>query len=72
MIVIVLLVVALCLSFVPAVIFGLRRRRRPAELRGDWWPLFEAEFRAYAARVAQASERGQLRRDARRPPPSLQ
>lgn len=25
-----------------------RHRGAAAELRGDWWPRFEAEFRAYA------------------------
>jgi hypothetical protein len=29
---------------------GLRRRRMVSELRGDWWPRFEREFRAYASR----------------------
>ncbi len=31
-------------------------RRTPAELRGDWWPRFEAEFRAYARRIASSPE----------------
>lgn len=33
------------------------RRRTPPELRGDWWPRFEAEFRAYAERAASAASR---------------
>jgi hypothetical protein len=28
------------------------RARRPRELRGDWWPEFEREFRVYARRAA--------------------
>jgi hypothetical protein len=70
MIVFILLAAALCLAFVPATLFGVRRRKS-VELRRDWWPQFEAEFRAYAARVAAAAE-GADRRDARRPPPSFQ
>jgi hypothetical protein len=35
----------------------VRRRRTPAELRGDWWPRFEAEFRAYARRTASSPTR---------------
>jgi hypothetical protein len=27
------------------------RARTPGELRGDWWPEFEREFRAYARRT---------------------
>jgi hypothetical protein len=30
---------------------GLRWRRTPAELRGDWWPDFEREFRDYVNRT---------------------
>jgi hypothetical protein len=28
----------------------VRRVRRPADLRGDWWAQFERDFRAYASR----------------------
>lgn len=28
-----------------------RRRRMDADLRRDWWPRFEREFRAYASRA---------------------
>jgi hypothetical protein len=38
-----------------------RRRRLAAELRRDWWPVFEQEFRAYASRAwasAREAERG--------------
>ena len=33
-----------------------RERRTPAELRDDWWPQFEREFRAYADRAARRAE----------------
>jgi hypothetical protein len=29
-----------------------REHRTPAELRRDWWPQFEREFRAYARQLA--------------------
>lgn len=32
---------------------AIRRHRTPDELRGDWWPAFEREFRAYARRTAR-------------------
>jgi hypothetical protein len=38
-----------------------RRRRMAAELREDWWPRFEREFRAYASgswASARDAERG--------------
>lgn len=41
---------------------ALRRHRMAAELRGDWWPRFEREFRAYANRGWQAA-RDSERRD---------
>jgi hypothetical protein len=37
---------------VPAV----RRRRLARELRGDWWPRFERDFRAYAEKFRSARE----------------
>jgi hypothetical protein len=43
----------LILIVIIGVRFGLpavRRRRIAAELRGDWWPRFERDFRAYASR----------------------
>jgi hypothetical protein len=43
-----------------------RRQRTPRELRGDWWPEFEREFRAYAARAADLP-RDATRRRERRP-----
>jgi hypothetical protein len=39
---------------------AIRRRRFAAELRGDWWPRFEHEFRTYASgalRAARDAER---------------
>jgi hypothetical protein len=39
----------------------LRRRRMAAELRGDWWPRFERDFRAYASRSWQAAREGERR-----------
>lgn len=45
----VLLVVGLSLVLtVYAVVKAECWRRRPHELRGDWWARFEHEFRAYA------------------------
>ncbi|MDQ6819072.1 MAG: hypothetical protein M3076_01830 [Actinomycetota bacterium] len=37
----------------------LRRRRMAWELRGNWWPRFEREFRAYASRSRQAAREGE-------------
>ena len=36
-----------------AICLAVRRLRTPPELRGDWWPQFEREFRAYASRSAK-------------------
>lgn len=51
------IIVLFCLAagavLVIVVAHMLRTRKQRAgmtELRGDWWPRFEAEFRAYAAR----------------------
>jgi hypothetical protein len=53
---------------------GWRWNRTPPELRGDWWPGFEREFRAYAEAAAGADEGndpGEARRQGRqRNPPS--
>ena len=35
---------------------GVRWRRTPQELRGDWWNRFEREFRDYASRTPLGSE----------------
>jgi hypothetical protein len=40
---------------------AVRRRRTPAELRGDWWPQFEREFRAYALRATVGRDRHRRR-----------
>jgi hypothetical protein len=51
---------------IPAMVCGLLllagavRRRRARELRGDWWPDFERQFRAYAQRAASDHGRSQL------------
>ena len=47
---IVLVWLALAAALIGVVMYALRAKRlrnTPAELRGDWWPRFEAEFRAY-------------------------
>ena len=54
---IVLVWLALAVALVAVVIFAARFKRRrdtPEELRGDWWPRFENEFRAYARRFEKA------------------
>jgi hypothetical protein len=50
MVLLVLLAVILLAVALRLVLPELRRRRMAAELRGDWWPRFEREFRAYARR----------------------
>ena len=50
---IVLFSLAVAAVLVAIVVYGIRLKRsheEPLELRGDWWPRFEAEFRAYALR----------------------
>lgn len=34
-----------------------RRAQTPTELRGDWWPQFERQFRSYAAQRGVARPR---------------
>jgi hypothetical protein len=41
---------------------ALRHQRRPQELRGDWWPRFEAEFRVYVRRWEMSGGGGQTQR----------
>jgi hypothetical protein len=43
-----LTIVALIVA--PLMFLTWRDHRTPAEVRGDWWPRFEREFRAYADR----------------------
>jgi hypothetical protein len=41
---------ALAAALIGVVVYAIRAkhvRETPEELRGDWWPRFEAEFRAY-------------------------
>lgn len=40
-----------------ATVWIVRWRRTPAELRGDWWSVFEAEFRDYARAGAPRQSR---------------
>jgi hypothetical protein len=50
---IVLILVALAAALIGFAVFAWRYKRRretPEELRGEWWPRFEAEFREYAGR----------------------
>jgi hypothetical protein len=49
------MIVTIALLFAGVVAAGLafamfRRRSTPAELRGDWWPAFEAKLQEYVAR----------------------
>ena len=47
---IILLWFAISAAIIGCVVYVAReqpRRRAPKELRGDWWPRFEAEFREY-------------------------
>lgn len=63
-----LLLVALVAGLVGAAAYVVREKRRrttPEELRGDWWPDFEAKLREYA-RSWEASD-GLGRRSASRP-----
>ncbi len=48
----------------------IRYRRRPVELRGDWWTSFEREFRAYAAVTSGAADAPRRRRADGDSPPS--
>jgi hypothetical protein len=50
----ILLAVFLIVIALAALPFGLsawRRHRTPPELKDDWWPRFESEFRAYAEKL---------------------
>jgi hypothetical protein len=39
----------------------IRRRLGARELRGDWWPRFEREFREYSNRFSQAARDAEWR-----------
>jgi hypothetical protein len=43
-------------SFCAYVAYVQRRYKPLPQLRGDWWPHFERQFRAHARRVAQESD----------------
>jgi hypothetical protein len=61
MILLVFLAVLAIAVIVRLSVLSLRRPRMAAELRGDWWPRFEQEFRRYAGvtwRSARDAERG--------------
>jgi hypothetical protein len=61
MILLVFLGVLLIAVVVRLSVLSLRRRRMAAEIRGDWWPRFEQDFRRYASvtwRSARDGERG--------------
>jgi hypothetical protein len=45
-----------------------RLRRRPRELRGDWWSKFELELREYERRQALQARRRRDSQDQRPPP----
>jgi hypothetical protein len=59
MAVLIVVAVVLVALLVPLSVRRLRRRRMASELRGDWWPRFEREFRAYASRSWQAAREGE-------------
>jgi hypothetical protein len=59
MAVLILVAVVLVLILVRLLLGRLRRRRMASELRGDWWPRFEREFRAYASRSWQSAREGE-------------
>lgn len=59
MAVLILVAVVLGALLLQLLLRGLRRRRLASELRGDWWPRFEREFRAYASRSWQAAREGE-------------
>jgi len=66
--VIVLVWLALAAALIGVVMYALRVKRlrnTPEELCGDWWPRFEAEFRAY---VVDREGLGRARRERGSPP----
>ncbi len=56
MVVIVPVLVLLVALGVFALETAIRRRRKPAELRGDWWGRFEREMHADMARASETAE----------------
>lgn len=68
MIVLVWVALAAALIGFAAYAWRLKRRRdTPEELRGEWWPRFEAEFREYARRCDIARRGIRERRSQPRP-----
>ncbi len=58
MIVLILLALAVAAGLISfTVARAVRHFDTPRELRGDWWPAFERDFRAYAARPAPKPRR---------------
>jgi hypothetical protein len=67
----VLVWLALATALIGIVAYAIRLKRRhdtPEELRGDWWPRFEAEFRAYALRCEMPGASRRERRSRRSQP----
>jgi hypothetical protein len=44
-----------------AILAAMHHRRKPPELRGDWWTPFEREFRAFAREQAAVRDRQRRR-----------
>lgn len=66
----VVIVLAVVLGVAVSGYVGVRlvdRRRTPRELRGDWWPEFEREFRAHSSKVAASQQKDRGRRADRGP-----
>ncbi len=58
MIVLILLALAVAAGLISFTIArAVRHYGTPRELRSDWWPAFEREFRAYAARPTPSRRR---------------
>jgi hypothetical protein len=56
MILVVVAAVIVVLLFIRLSLAPLRRLRMAFELRGEWWPRFESEFRAYASNHLQGRD----------------
>jgi hypothetical protein len=69
MIALALLGAALLVALAWALVVLVQRRRKPPELRGDWWGRFEREFRAYCERVADSRGEAKRQRQRRQLPP---
>jgi hypothetical protein len=61
MILIVVVAVIVGAVVIRLAVSALRHVRLAAELRGDWWPRFEREFRAYASRSWEDARRAERR-----------